>query len=100
MSIFKGIATLTLLIFYTFSVTGCTTAMWDRPSLIQDHKDTFKFTIHLGGFSGEETAFAKLQYEIVQFQIDKGYKNHRIIGKNRNLFPGNQFEYTVQFFKE
>jgi hypothetical protein len=89
-----------LAILFIIFLVACTTAMWDKPLAIQDQKDTYKFTIYLGGFSGEETAFAKLQYEVDKFQNENGYKNHKIIDKYRNLFPGHQIEYTVQFTRD
>jgi hypothetical protein len=100
MSNFKGVTTLVLIAFVAVSVLGCTTMMMNPPLSVQDQKDTYMFKIGLGGFSGDETSFAKLQYELDQFQNDHGYKNHKIIDKKRSYFPMSYYEYTIKFFRE
>lgn len=97
MTIFKHIVPFTLIALSVFFVTGCTTANYGlAPTAIQDQKDTFKFKIFVGGFSGGETADNAAKGDLETYQKNNGYKTYKIIDKQYNLIPS-YFEYTVQF---
>ena len=100
MAILRGITTLALIAFASSFVIGCTTANYGlSPAAIQGQKDTFKFKIYVGGFSGGETSDQAVKGDIDIYQKNNSYKNHKIIDKRYNLIPS-YFEYTVQFTRD
>jgi hypothetical protein len=86
-----------LYIILVFVLSACTTAMWNKPVALQDQADTYKFDIAIGGFGGEEAAFAKLQFELDKFESENGFTSHKIIDRDIRPFPIAKYQYTVRF---
>jgi len=100
MAIVRRIAALALTIFTVSFITGCTTANYGlAPAALQDQKDTFKFKLFVGGFSGGETSDQAVKGDIETYQKNNGYKGYIITDKRYNLIPS-YFEYTVQFTRD
>lgn len=96
----KRVAPFVLVALAVTFLPGCTTANYGlAPTGIQDQKDTFKFKVYVGGFSGGETSDAAVKGDIEAYQKSNGYKDHKILDKRYNLIPS-YFEYTVQFARD
>jgi hypothetical protein len=76
---------------------GCTTANYGlKPAAVDEQKDTYRFKLFVGGFSGGETADKAVQPDIEEYRKNNGYKSYTIVDKRYNLIPS-YFEYTVRF---
>lgn len=79
-------------------LTGCTTAMYTKPSPISSTPNTYQFTIETGGFSSAGTADQRATQEIEKFMAENGYTKYKIIHRTDEFIPSG-FKYVVQFYK-
>lgn len=77
-------------------LSGCTTAMYSAPSVVNASQNRYEFFIATGGFSGAGTADQRAIQEINKFMAEKGFKTYKIIHRTDKFIPSG-FEYIVEF---
>lgn len=80
------------------ALTGCTTAMYTKPSALGSMPDRYNFTIETGGFSGAGTADQRATQEIEKFMENNKYKRYEIVQRKDEFIPSG-FKYIVQFYR-
>ena len=76
---------------------GCTTANYgQKPTAVEEHKDTYKFKLFVGGFSGGETSDKAVQKDLEEYRKKNGYAGYTVVNRRYNVIPS-YFEYTVRF---
>ncbi|HEX4045380.1 MAG TPA: hypothetical protein VHZ76_06935 [Gammaproteobacteria bacterium] len=87
-----------IILTLAFCITGCTTAMYFDPSLVDAQKHQYEFYIKTGGFSGPDTADQRAMQEINKFMVANGYSKFKIIHRIYKFIPSG-FDYLVEFSK-
>jgi hypothetical protein len=86
-----------LILFSALFLQACTTANYGlAPTNVQGRKDTLKFRMYVGGFSGGDTADNAVKPDIEAYQTKNGFRSYKITDRQYNIAPS-YFEYTVQF---